>query len=182
MELSKLTRAGVLEGSAAPAAAAGTGAGVGRAAGAGAGVGRAGGAGGVAAAGAAATGADTGTGRGRAANAAGWAGADDGAAAELVLSARDIATGPLWPLAALLGVWVGLCAPLEADAAVVASLRLKLAFTAARDLVLMRRLFIRTLPRRAGAPEAVGLVPGPVSAVLSASVVSVIMSAVAATS
>jgi hypothetical protein len=136
----------------------------------------------VAAAGAAATGADTGTGRGRAANAAGWAGADVGAAAELVLSVRDIGTGPLWPLAALLGVWVGLCAPLEADAAVVASLRLRLAFTAANDLVLMRRLFMRTLPRRAGAPEAVGLVPGPVSVVLSASVVSVIMSAVAATS
>jgi hypothetical protein len=145
-------------------------------------VGRAGGAGGVTAAGAAATGADTCTGWGRAANAAGWAGADVGAVAELVLSARDIATGPLWPLAALLGVWVGLCAPLEADAAVVASLRLRLAFTAARDLVLMRRLFMRTLPRRAGAPEAVGLVPGPVSVVLSASVVSVIMSAVAATS
>lgn len=66
-----------------------------------------------------------------------------------------------------------------------ASAMARFAFTAPRDLVLMRREFRRTEPRRAGAPEAVGLrlaEPALSPSVVLASSGSCIMSAAAATS
>lgn len=165
MELSRFARAGVFAGI--PAGCAGaeaaTGAGAGAVTGAGAGVGRGGGGGGEARA------------------AVGAVAAGVGAGAGLM----SIATGPV-ALALALEAGVGLLGALViARAALGVGSLMLMVFTAARDLVLMRRLFMRTEPRRAGAAEAVGPAPPALTtevSVLSGSLGSGSMSAAAATS